>query len=164
MKWIKKFEGYLTDPMYQSISYLDFQSITGIVHHHTWGWSGPTDNYVDKDKEFKLNPLQKEYDKLKSIIDLSGHPKPPNKYSIRMGDINWVMHTDSYEGYKEWVEMRNYYIDIHKRYWIRIFGMEDEWYYVFMNGGDIPRGSDPECYKCDQWYGLIDLLKDKGIL
>jgi hypothetical protein len=156
MKWIKKFEGYLNDPMYQSISYLDFQSITGIVHHHTWGWSGPTDNYVDKDKEFKLKPLEKEFDKLKSlygstIIDLTGHP-------IRMGGVMWKsigLHGHGY--YKEMGD--RYYIDIEKRYWIRIFGMEDDWYYVFMNDG-----SSPECYKCDQWDGLIQLLKDKDIL
>jgi hypothetical protein len=164
MKWIKKFEGYLNDPMYQSISYLDFQSIIGIVHHHTWGWSGPTNNYLDKDKEFRLKTLEKEFNKLQSIIDLTGHPKPPNKYSIRMGEVMWKYRRHSYSPYRYREMGDRYYIDIRKGYWIRIFGMEDDWYYVFMNGGDIPRDSDPECYKCDQWEGLVQLLKDKGIL
>ena len=158
MKHIKLFEGYL-DKGYQKITYLEFQSLTGIVHSPTWGWSGPTDNYVDKDKEFKLKTIYDEWDKLRMMMDLSASIN-----YVKFGEVMWKVGDF---GYRHYIEMGDgYYIDIDipKGYWIRIFGMDDDWYYVFMNGGDIPYGSGPECYKCDQFDGLLDLLKDKGIL
>jgi hypothetical protein len=52
-----------------------------------------------------------------------------------------------------------------KKYGIDIFMLEDEWYKVsllrFKNSNDI---GYQEFYLCDQWEGLINLLKDKNII
>jgi hypothetical protein len=76
-----------------------------------------------------------------------------NNWDIEIGDDNDVIYLDNVD-----IPIKNY------RYEIRLYEVYDEYFYINITRCYHNGGSFNISYKCDQFEGLVELLKDKNII
>jgi hypothetical protein len=99
--------------------------------------------------------------------DSSGKLPPTTKVEtkkIMIKDVD-VRKLSNLLGKRCSIEVNGYELEINKNLnEISIYLMDDEWYYVNLVTSYVSGRVDKKYYKCDQLYGLIELLKDKNII
>lgn len=135
MKHIKLFESF-SSPYYKEIS-LD-------------EWYDPNlanQSVRTRDSSGKLSPIDKVETK---------------KIMIKDADVKEL---STLLGKRCSIEANGYELEINKNLSeIHIYLMDDEWFYVKLVTSHTSGRVDKNYYKCDQLYGLIELLKDKNII
>jgi hypothetical protein len=154
MRWIKLFEGFGRDEYYQEISSDEYQNLLGETD----------DKHTRFINTFSFN--EKEIDDIKSSIK-----SPLQVYVLNKNEWIYIFQYMNREEFDKPRERTGHWAAVYNRWGIS--KLDDEWYLVegYINWVDSEKGRSGGVmeaisyyYKCDQFEGLMELLKDKEII